>query len=136
MSSSRKPKVIKISEVVREPSKEEEAVKSVTEAEMAKVIEYCKHYFKAAAVSEASGNLDKFEAKLFKDHDRDIGSGLKYAAERLEMDVYRLDLTCIALAEMFKSKSAEEVVEIFSVKDELTPEEEEDLCEVLKSALE
>ncbi|EXC27861.1 hypothetical protein L484_009189 [Morus notabilis] len=42
MSSSRNPKVIKISELVREPSKEEEATKSVTDAEMAKVIEYCK----------------------------------------------------------------------------------------------
>ncbi|EXC27860.1 SKP1-like protein 11 [Morus notabilis] len=52
------------------------------------------------------------------------------------MDAYRLDLTCLALADMFKSKSAEEVLEIFSVKDELTPEEEEDLREELKCALE
>ncbi|XP_076907001.1 SKP1-like protein 1A [Bidens hawaiensis] len=86
-----------------------------------KVIEYCKKHV------EASDNVDlkSFDAD-FMDVDQSVLLHLTEAANYLNIKSL-LDLTCQTVADMIKGKTPEEIHKIFNIKNDFTPEEEEEV---------
>ena len=97
---------------------------------LAKVIEYCKFHVDAKA-----GNADK-PSKLdddvkawdmeFVKVDQSTLFELILAANYLNIKSL-LDLTCLTVANMIKGKTPEEIRKTFDIKNDFTPEEEEEV---------
>ncbi|KAL0550597.1 hypothetical protein IC582_015119 [Cucumis melo] len=96
---------------------------------LAKVIEYCRKHVNASSLDPAPSvddlktwdrdfvNVD--QATLF-----DLILGL--AANYLDIKSL-LDLTCQTVADMIKGKTPEEIRKTFNIKNDFTPEEEEEV---------
>ncbi|CAL5193608.1 unnamed protein product [Lathyrus oleraceus] len=93
---------------------------NVTGNVLAKVIEYCKKHVEAAASSD---DVEEWDAKFVK-VDQAMLFNLILAANYLHIQSL-LDLTCMTLAESIKGKTPEEIRKMFNMKNDFTPEEEE-----------
>ncbi|KAL2468505.1 SKP1-like protein 1A [Forsythia ovata] len=109
---------------------------NVTSKILAKVIEYCKRHVEAAAKASADGtpatadrvaddDLKAFDADFVK-VDQSTLFDLILAANYLNIKSL-LDLTCQTVADMIKGKTPEEIRKTFNIKNDFTPEEEEEV---------
>ncbi|PRQ21911.1 putative S-phase kinase-associated protein [Rosa chinensis] len=104
---------------------------NVTGAILAKVIEYCKrHVEDKESKNEDNKNdqeesLKEFDAD-FVDVDQGVLFDLILAANYLNIKGL-LDLTCQTVADMIKGKTPEQIREKFNIKNDFTPEEEEEV---------
>ncbi|KAF3328500.1 SKP1-like protein 1B [Carex littledalei] len=114
---------------------------------LALVIEYCKKHVEAADMSNtettedgsspmpASSRISDDELwnwdKQFIDVDQETLFNLMMAADYLHIQGL-LDVACHKVADMIKGKNPEEIRRTFNIKNDLTPEEEEEIrCENL-----
>ncbi|GMY05434.1 SKP1-like protein 1B [Fagus crenata] len=99
-------------------------VKSET---LARVIEYCKnHVHSSESKSESDSKaLQTWDAE-FINVDQNILFELIMAANYLDIKGL-LDLICKTVADMMKGKSVEEIRKMFNIKNDFTPEEEEEV---------
>lgn len=88
-----------------------------------KVIDYCKHH---SEKKEGEAEEDKnFDAEFVK-VDQATLFDLILAANYLNIKGL-LDLTCQTVADMIKGKTPEEIRKTFNIKNDFTPEEEEEI---------
>ncbi|KAI3446269.1 hypothetical protein Pfo_002934 [Paulownia fortunei] len=108
---------------------------NVTSKILAKVIEYCKRHVDAAGKASGDGtaadkvaeeDLKAFDAEFVK-VDQGTLFDLILAANYLNIKSL-LDLTCQTVADMIKGKTPEEIRKTFNIKNDFTPEEEEEVC--------
>uniref|UniRef100_A0A7N0VA34 SKP1-like protein n=1 Tax=Kalanchoe fedtschenkoi TaxID=63787 RepID=A0A7N0VA34_KALFE len=93
---------------------------------LAKVIEYCKKHVEAAKADAGSDDeLKAFDADFVK-VDQATLFDLILAANYLNIKGL-LDLTCQTVADMIKGKTPEEIRKTFNIKNDFTPEEEEEV---------
>ncbi|KAJ6830284.1 SKP1-like protein 1A [Iris pallida] len=100
---------------------------------LSKVIEYCKRHVEHAAASSSSKGDDKSTDDEIKTWDADFVKvdqatlfDLILAANYLNIKGL-LDLTCQTVADMIKGKTPEEIRKTFNIKNDFTPEEEEEI---------
>ncbi|XP_057769242.1 SKP1-like protein 1A [Salvia miltiorrhiza] len=105
---------------------------NVTSKILAKVIEYCRRHVEAAAKATGDGaslggdeDLKSFDAEFVK-VDQGTLFDLILAANYLNIKSL-LDLTCQTVADMIKGKTPEEIRKTFNIKNDFTPEEEEEV---------
>ncbi|CAL0311449.1 unnamed protein product [Lupinus luteus] len=101
---------------------------NVTSKILAKVIEYCKKHVDAAASEDNKPNdedLKAWDADFVK-VDQSTLFDLILAANYLNIKSL-LDLTCQTVADMIKGKTPEEIRKTFNIKNDFTPEEEEEV---------
>ncbi|CAL9190400.1 hypothetical protein OPV22_008560 [Ensete ventricosum] len=99
---------------------------------LAKVIEYCRKHVDAAA-SKSSDDASKVADEELKTWDAEFVKvdqatlfDLILAANYLNIKGL-LDLTCQTVADMIKGKTPEEIRKTFNIKNDFTPEEEEEV---------
>uniref|UniRef100_A0A7N0V2V1 SKP1-like protein n=1 Tax=Kalanchoe fedtschenkoi TaxID=63787 RepID=A0A7N0V2V1_KALFE len=97
---------------------------------LAKVIEYCKKHVdsaktEAGTASGADDDLKTFDADFVR-VDQATLFDLILAANYLNIKGL-LDLTCQTVADMIKGKTPEEIRKTFNIKNDFTPEEEEEV---------
>ncbi|KAH0456729.1 SKP1-like protein 1 [Dendrobium catenatum] len=101
---------------------------------LAKVIEYCKKHVESVSKPSGTGSVDDkpIEEEL-KNWDADFVKvdqatlfDLILAANYLNIKGL-LDLTCQTVADMIKGKTPEEIRRTFNIKNDFTPEEEEEI---------
>ncbi|KAK4340479.1 hypothetical protein RND71_041941 [Anisodus tanguticus] len=101
---------------------------NVTSKILAKVIEYCKRHVDAAVKTDdkaSEDDLKTFDADFVK-VDQGTLFDLILAANYLNIKSL-LDLTCQTVADMIKGKTPEEIRKTFNIKNDFTPEEEEEV---------
>ncbi|CAN0871941.1 SKP1-like protein 1B [Linum grandiflorum] len=103
---------------------------NVTSKILSKVIEYCKKHVEASSKSEdrpstADDDLKNWDADFVK-VDQAVLFDLILAANYLNIKSL-LDLTCQTVADMIKGKTPEEIRKTFNIKNDFTPEEEEEV---------
>ncbi|KAI4314727.1 hypothetical protein L6164_027606 [Bauhinia variegata] len=100
---------------------------NVTSKILAKVIEYCKKHVEAASSEEKTSeeDLKAWDAEFVK-VDQATLFDLILAANYLNIKSL-LDLTCQTVADMIKGKTPEEIRKTFNIKNDFTPEEEEEV---------
>ncbi|RDX70496.1 SKP1-like protein 1B, partial [Mucuna pruriens] len=103
---------------------------NVTSKILAKVIEYCKKHVEAANPDEkpSDEDLKAWDADFVK-VDQATLFDLILAANYLNIKSL-LDLTCQTVADMIKGKTPEEIRKTFNIKNDFTPEEEEETISV------
>ncbi|CAL0313256.1 unnamed protein product [Lupinus luteus] len=94
---------------------------NVTSKILAKVIEYCKNHVE----KPADDDLKAWDADFVK-VDQATLFDLILAANYLNIKNL-LDLTCQTVADMIKGKTPEEIRKTFNIKNDFTPEEEEEV---------
>ncbi|URE46902.1 Skp1 family, tetramerization domain [Musa troglodytarum] len=106
---------------------------NVTSKILAKVVEYCKKHVDAAARSSSSDDAPSVTEEDLKTWDADFVKvdqatlfDLILAANYLNIKGL-LDLTCQTVADMIKGKTPEEIRKTFNIKNDFTPEEEEEV---------
>ncbi|XP_022135870.1 SKP1-like protein 1B [Momordica charantia] len=100
---------------------------NVNSAILAKVIEYCKKHVEtddkdSKAVDDSLKTWDAEYVKV----DQNTLFDLILAANYLNIKGL-LDLTCQTVADMIKGKTPEEIRKTFNIKNDFTPEEEEEV---------
>ncbi|KAJ6409943.1 hypothetical protein OIU84_009436 [Salix udensis] len=105
---------------------------NVTSKILAMVIEYCKKHVEVDASkdpinTDKDGLLKSWDAKFIEVGQNTLFD-LMLAANYLNIKGL-LDLTCQTVADMMKGKSAEEIRKTFNIKNDFTPEEEEEIRE-------
>ncbi|XP_031494842.1 SKP1-like protein 1A [Nymphaea colorata] len=101
---------------------------NVTSKILAKVIEYCKKHVEAQKNTEdrtQEEELKTWDAEFVK-VDQATLFDLILAANYLNIKNL-LDLTCQTVADMIKGKTPEEIRKTFNIKNDFTPEEEEEV---------
>ncbi|XP_058777762.1 SKP1-like protein 1A [Vicia villosa] len=100
---------------------------NVTSKILAKVIEFCKKHVDAAAADDKPNEdeLKAWDAEFVK-VDQVTLFDLILAANYLNIKNL-LDLTCQTVADMIKGKTPEEIRRTFNIKNDFTPEEEEEV---------
>ncbi|XP_030464830.1 SKP1-like protein 1B [Syzygium oleosum] len=100
---------------------------NVTSKILAKVIEYCKKHVESAKAEDRvnDDDLKAWDAEFVK-VDQGTLFDLILAANYLNIKSL-LDLTCQTVADMIKGKTPEEIRKTFSIKNDFTPEEEEEV---------
>ncbi|KAL9241410.1 hypothetical protein vseg_015526 [Gypsophila vaccaria] len=112
---------------------------NVTSKILAKVIEYCKKHVESsnsnddkssetaatAATAVVDDDLKSWDAEFVK-VDQSTLFDLILAANYLNIKSL-LDLTCQTVADMIKGKTPEEIRKTFNIKNDFTPEEEEEV---------
>ncbi|OIV94855.1 hypothetical protein TanjilG_22052 [Lupinus angustifolius] len=100
---------------------------NVTSKILAKVIEYCKKHVEATSSEEKPNDEDlkAWDADFVK-VDQATLFDLILAANYLNIKSL-LDLTCQTVADMIKGKTPEEIRKTFNIKNDFTPEEEEEV---------
>ncbi|KAL6179016.1 hypothetical protein ACLB2K_050532 [Fragaria x ananassa] len=97
---------------------------------LAKVIEYLKKHVADAEDNNESKKEDAESLKEFDEEfvkvDQSVLFDLILAANYLNIKEL-LDLTCQAVADMIKGKTPEQIRETFNIKNDFTPEEEEEV---------
>ena len=133
-------KVAKMSELVKtmipeEAEDEEDAqeipLPNVKSHVLAKVIEFCRHYAEEP-MSEIekplkSANMHEVVQEWYANYvdvDQELLFELILAANYMDIKPL-LDLTCATVASMIKGKTPEEIRKHFNIKNDFTPEEEE-----------
>ncbi|XP_010941328.1 SKP1-like protein 1A [Elaeis guineensis] len=110
---------------------------NVTSKILSKVIEYCKRHVEASAAASkyaaedsSSSKAADNELKAWDDEfvrvDQATLFDLILAANYLNIKGL-LDLTCQTVADMIKGKTPEEIRKTFNIKNDFTPEEEEEV---------
>ncbi|XP_058070335.1 SKP1-like protein 1A [Magnolia sinica] len=103
---------------------------NVTSKILSKVIEYCKKHVEADVSKKPDDRSSDEELKAwdadFVKVDQEILFDLILAANYLNIKRL-LDLTCQTMADMIKGKTPEEIRQIFNIKNDFTPEEEEEV---------
>ncbi|XP_028782465.1 SKP1-like protein 1B [Neltuma alba] len=97
----------------------------VTSKILSKVIEYCKKHVEAANSEKISEDLKAWDAEFVR-VDHSVLFDLILAANYLNIKSL-LDLTCQTVADMIKGKTPEEIRKTFNIKNDFTPEEEEEV---------
>jgi S-phase kinase-associated protein 1 len=104
-------------------------IPNVTGKILAMVIEYCKKHVEVAS-SEEGKSLTEDELKAwdkdFINVDQATLLDIIQAANYLNNKCL-LDLTCQSVADMIKGKTPEEIRKHFNIKNDFTPEEEEEV---------
>ncbi|XP_015889760.3 SKP1-like protein 1A [Ziziphus jujuba] len=103
-------------------------IPNVTSKILAKVIEYCnKHVVDSTKLDDRSSDdeLKNWDADFVK-VDQATLFDLILAANYLNIKSL-LDLTCQTVADMIKGKTPEEIRKTFNIKNDFTPEEEEEV---------
>jgi len=102
-------------------------VQNVTGKILAKVIEYCKKHVGAADADEkpSEDDLKNWDGEFVK-VDQATLFDLILAANYLNIKSL-LDLTCETVANMIKGKTPEQIRETFHIKNDYSPEEEEEV---------
>ncbi|KAK9070870.1 hypothetical protein SSX86_009438 [Deinandra increscens subsp. villosa] len=100
---------------------------NVTSKILSKVIEYCKKHVETSKTDEKASedDLKSFDAEFVK-VDQGTLFDLILAANYLNIKSL-LDLTCQTVADMIKGKTPEEIRKTFNIKNDFTPEEEEEV---------
>ncbi|KAK3037149.1 hypothetical protein RJ639_031036 [Escallonia herrerae] len=100
---------------------------NVTSKILAKVIEYCKMHVEPLKPDDraAADDLKSWDAEFVK-VDQPTLFDLILAANYLNIKSL-LDLTCQTVADMIKGKTPEEIRKTFNIKNDFTPEEEEEV---------
>nr|WAW38345.1 Skp1-like protein 1 [Persicaria minor] len=100
---------------------------NVTSKILAKVIEYCKKHVESPKTEDrtAEDELKSWDAEFVK-VDQATLFDLILAANYLNIKSL-LDLTCQTVADMIKGKTPEEIRKTFNIKNDFTPEEEEEV---------
>ncbi|XP_010550803.1 PREDICTED: SKP1-like protein 1B [Tarenaya hassleriana] len=104
---------------------------NVTSKILSKVIEYCKKHVDASVKTETAttystdDDLKNWDAEFVK-VDQATLFDLILAANYLNIKGL-LDLTCQTVADMIKGKTPEEIRKTFNIKNDFTPEEEEEV---------
>ncbi|KAF5207101.1 Skp1-like protein [Thalictrum thalictroides] len=100
---------------------------NVTSKILAKVIEYCKKHVESPKTEDRSvdEDLKNWDAEFVK-VDQATLFDLILAANYLNIKSL-LDLTCQTVADMIKGKTPEEIRKTFNIKNDFTPEEEEEV---------
>mmetsp|Transcript_25054 Transcript_25054/g.54516 ORF Transcript_25054/g.54516 Transcript_25054/m.54516 type:complete len:157 (-) Transcript_25054:314-784(-) len=103
---------------------------NVTSKILAKVIEYCKYRVDSSKGSDDKPTVADEEKKQwdmdFVKVDQATLFELILAANYLNIKEL-LDLTCLTVANMIKGKTPEEIRKTFNIKNDFTPEEEEEV---------
>jgi len=103
---------------------------NVTSKILAKVIEYCKYRVDSSKGSDDKPTVSDEEKKQwdldFVKVDQATLFELILAANYLNIKEL-LDLTCLTVANMIKGKTPEEIRKTFNIKNDFTPEEEEEV---------
>ncbi|KAG6432020.1 hypothetical protein SASPL_103593 [Salvia splendens] len=113
---------------------------NVTGKILSKVIEYCKRHVDAAAAAAAASDskeddklasaVSREELKAFDTDFVNVDQATLFdlilAANYLNINSL-LDLTCQTVADMIKGKTPEEIRKTFNIKNDFTPEEEEEV---------
>ncbi|XP_073286269.1 SKP1-like protein 1B [Primulina huaijiensis] len=99
---------------------------------LAKVIEYCKRHVQTSSKADtdvlgmmADSELNQFDTEFVR-VDQDTLFDLMLAANYLNIKGL-LDLTCQTVADMMKGKTPEQIRKQFNIKNDYTPEEEEEV---------
>ncbi|CAI9275738.1 unnamed protein product [Lactuca saligna] len=102
-------------------------VPNVTSKILSKVIEYCKKHVDTPKTDDKTteDDLKSFDTE-FVNVDQGTLFDLILAANYLNIKRL-LDLTCQTVADMMKGKTPEEIRKIFHIKNDYTPEEEEEV---------
>ncbi|KAH7523482.1 SKP1-like protein 1B [Ziziphus jujuba] len=102
---------------------------NVTSKILSKVIEYCRKHVEAPKPDERGSSVDDelkaWDADFVK-VDQATLFDLILAANYLNIKSL-LDLTCQTVADMIKGKTPEEIRKTFNIKNDFTPEEEEEV---------
>ncbi|XP_076934902.1 SKP1-like protein 1A [Bidens hawaiensis] len=99
---------------------------NVTSKILSKVIEYCKKHVEAPGTEDkVADDIKAFDADFVK-VDQSTLFDLILAANYLNIKSL-LDLTCQTVADMIKGKTPEEIRKTFNIKNDFTPEEEEEV---------
>lgn len=102
---------------------------NVTSKILSKVIEYCKKHVDAPKSDDRVASVDEelktWDAEFVK-VDQATLFDLILAANYLNIKNL-LDLTCQTVADMIKGKTPEEIRKTFSIKNDFTPDEEEEV---------
>ena len=94
---------------------------------LAKVIEYCKYHVDAhRSTKKTEEEIKAWDAAFIQDVDQQTLFDLILAANYLNIKEL-LDLTCQKVADMIKGKTPEEIRKQFNIKNDFTPEEEEEI---------
>ncbi|GAQ80479.1 SCF ubiquitin ligase [Klebsormidium nitens] len=97
---------------------------------LAKVIEYCRYHVDAAKTTDDKPAVGEEDVKTwdaeFVKVEQSVLFDLILAANYLNIKNL-LDLTCQTVADMIKGKTPEEIRKTFNIKNDFTPEEEEDV---------
>ncbi|XP_010254888.1 PREDICTED: SKP1-like protein 1A [Nelumbo nucifera] len=103
-------------------------IPNVTGRVLSKVIEFCKEHVKARAEVDADvseKNIKEFDKEFVN---ADYSQLLNYALAANYLHIEELlELTCQAIADKIKDKTVEEVRDIFGIKNDFEPHEEEAL---------
>ncbi|KAK9678815.1 hypothetical protein RND81_11G234700 [Saponaria officinalis] len=106
---------------------------NVTSKILAKVIEYCKKHVESSSTNKSSDQSAATDDDELKSWDADFVKvdqatlfDLILAANYLNIKSL-LDLTCQTVADMIKGKTPEEIRKTFNIKNDFTPEEEEEV---------
>lgn len=97
-------------------------VPNVTSKILAKVLEYCKKHVEPAI---SDGDLKGWDAE-FVEVDQATLFGLILAADYLNIKSL-MELTCQTVADMIKGKTPEDIRKTFYIKNDFSPEEEEEV---------
>jgi S-phase kinase-associated protein 1 len=127
-------KVAQMSETIKnliEDAGTEESVPlpNVTGRILSKVVEYCKYHIEHPSTEERKPEEKRTDDIIgwdldFCKVDQPTLFELVLAANYLDIKSL-LDLTCKTIANMIKGKTAEEIRRTFNIKNDFTPEEEE-----------
>lgn len=107
-------------------------VQNVTAPVLRKVISWCQYHYNDAAPSDDQDNREKRTDDIaswdveFLKVDQGTLFELILAANYLDIKGL-LDVTCKTVANMIKGKSPEEIRRTFNIKNDFTPEEEEQI---------
>lgn len=97
---------------------------------LSKVIEYCTYHVNVSKAKEDKAAPDSEEVKAWDNEFVKVDQGTLFdlilAANYLNIKGL-LDLTCMTVANMIKGKSPEEIRKTFNIKNDFTPEEEEEV---------
>ncbi|XP_037423808.1 SKP1-like protein 1 [Triticum dicoccoides] len=106
---------------------------NVTSKILSKVIEYCNKHVQAKPADAAAAGAAAPDAEDLKNWDAEFVKvdqatlfDLILAANFLNIKGL-LDLTCQTVADMIKGKTPEEIRKTFNIKNDFTPEEEEEI---------
>lgn len=100
---------------------------NVTAKTLTKVVEFCKHYIENPPAAKEEEEKEKEITGWEKDFcniDQPMLFELILAANYLDIKQL-LELTCKTVANMIKGKTPEEIRRTFNIKNDFTPEEEE-----------
>ena len=105
---------------------------NVSSKVLARVIEYCTYHVEADRKTEGDkpskteAEVAAWDAVFIGDFDQTMLFDIVLAANYLNIKSL-LDLSCQRIASMMKGKTADQIREMFNIKNDFTPEEEEEV---------